>query len=657
MVVIFISFFLICLATLGLIMFIGLLASKFIANGSGTWYSNLFLSLIIGLLLLTTLYSIFCTAGKTISLLILILGFLYAKREVVITKPKVRVFNFIKELTSYTFIAALCCVPFYIFEFFYFVKTGEFNFVVTHLDFNDYAITSKSIAEFGNENRYYALNHLYPKDYNGVSPYHYFELWFSIMISKLFSISPIKALILVSYPCAKAILFVSIINLAKFILKESLIVCIFASLFLMFISGVYMPFYEEYELTKYFIGYTQSGAMAWGKKYLIIYIISVASLMHFLQKKHTEALIILMVLPILSIGTAPATFASVGCLLLFLAFKERKIKDLSSYAIVVVLFVAFYKLFTVRETINNVGNYALFSLILSAPLDISLYKKFVFYAVFPFIRTIIIYSPYLLIILYLNYVSRRANKKLNDIEIILYSLICLLLFFGSIGSALLNGIYDSGQLLYNILPLINLIIGTLILIRLSYINKITTYIFTFIPLALFHLFNNHEVFKDWTPKDYNIHSDLFKKDCIGLLEVSPQSEVIAFVMRDEFYDKGPIVSRYSNPCYFLQFNSKGCYFIDINILKSFSRPENLSAVEVSTFKGIYEYAVFSEKNRASSNDFKIQNHFLKQFKVSYLYLQNGADLPENFEKSFKINKAINDSITGDKLINFSPISL
>ena len=656
MIEIYIIHFSICVAALALIILFGIIFKAFIAFESNTTYSNLQSNLLFGLILSTTLYSIFHTSGVTINILLIFIGILFCKFKRPKLSNKIKIHEITRGFFSQIGIVTLFCLPFFTFEFYYFVKNGEFNFIITHLDFNDYAIISNSISEFGNENRYYTLNAFYPNDYKGVTPYHYFELWFSILLSKSFFISPVKALILVSFPVLKTILFFSLFNLVKSLTSQVFFINCTISLILMFVSGFYLPIYEDYELTKYFIGYTQSSPMAWGKKYLMMYIISATSLNLIIQKKYVKGLIISLIIPILSIGSAPASFASMFLMFFINALKEKSVVNLCKFFIFILLFLVFYKIFTIKITTNNIVNFALYSQILSDPFEIKLYRHLFFSFVFPFARAIIFYFPFIFIIIYLFLTQKNIENENKFTILSLFIMAISLLVFGSLASALMNGIYDSGQLLYNILPQVNLIIGILIFLLVK--NKINFVIVlsSLLIVSFLQFRHNHNVFLSWTPKEYNIHSDSFKKYCINQLELSEKSEIIAYAMRDEFYAKGPLIARYSNPCYFLQFNSKGCYLIDINIFKAFFQLNKLSSLEVYTFKELFEYMVFLKQIQKEHLGLKLQKLFIKKFKISYLYLQHGAIVSDDLESLFDKKNIGKDTISGDRFIKLKPTS-
>ena len=241
----------------------------------------------------------------------------------------------------------------------------------------------------------------------------------------------------------------------------------------------------------------------------------------------------------------------------------------------------------------------------------------------------------------------------TEAEYKLMLLAFLMCFFGAVGSSLLYGIYDSGQLLYNILPQLNLIIGVLILKRIDNVKNMEVIVVFLFLITLSHIHYNHKFNLEWTPDLYNKHEDRFKVNCIDYLDQINKTPVVAYAMNDQSYSNGPLMARYNIPCYFLQFASKGCYFIDVNLHKAFRNKAAISPIEMS-LSDISELMVFLGGHVGESDMEKLQAKFLKDSKCNFIFLQHGAKLEFDLDYYFITSIIAKDLKTGDLLLKITP---
>jgi poly(A) polymerase len=73
-------------------------------------------------------------------------------------------------------------------------------------------IRSEFLKIVGNENKEMLKNFMFPEMFEGVSPYHYFELWLTGFFSTLYNISSLKIILLVTYPILKGTFLIAIFS-------------------------------------------------------------------------------------------------------------------------------------------------------------------------------------------------------------------------------------------------------------------------------------------------------------------------------------------------------------------------------------------------------------------------------------------------------------
>ncbi|MFM7683114.1 MAG: hypothetical protein ACKO7P_10260 [Bacteroidota bacterium] len=530
---------------------------------------------------------------------------------------------------------------FYSQECFFFLNKSSFGYNIPHLDYNTYSITSQSLIDFGKENRELVSNKLFPNETNGVSPYHYFELWLNGLFHFIFKISPLKTLFFITYPLLKTTVFIGIVSVA--LMKVHKIYwALLIGLCLMFITGLFVNGYENYELTKYYVGYTQSGPLTWGRKYLPIYIFSVLSLLYFLKLEYKLSLVILMCCPIISIGTAPAVFSIIFIISLFHFYKSKQLSLIIFSSIFILFFFIFFKIFTIQSTSNYVNNNALYHQILNDCFNLELYKKLFFHALFPFLRVFIFLFPYLIIIIIFSL------NKLNPINGSLWTFLIILSFFGSLYGSLFNGILDSGQLLTNILPIINIVLIALIVQIFEYRPKIITILLIFlVPFQLINILKETTLF---APEMYNRQSDEFRLSCLKILQKNNKAEFIGYFNEPDCYANGAIWSMYTNPCYFLSLQDNGAYFVDLNPFEL--KKESNKDIYNRHFMDRFEIKMFSKlyNEKKENKNLSIQEKFIRKYNIGYLYIRKNSKIQLNYFTDIKMKSILVDQNTGDQFI-------
>lgn len=171
------TIFIICLISLILTLaFSGILGYKLNFAKIHDPFHQIFMSICIGIIAIISAYAIATTSFKTINLFFLILFipliFKYRNHQ---QQANTKLKTIIASLI------ALC--PFFCINLF--KQTLGFHSLELspYLDANFYIDISNGLNLYGEENYYNSLN--INKKYHGNTPYHYFELWMSALLSKI----------------------------------------------------------------------------------------------------------------------------------------------------------------------------------------------------------------------------------------------------------------------------------------------------------------------------------------------------------------------------------------------------------------------------------------------------------------------------------------
>ena len=144
-------------------------------------YSKLFYKLFSGLFFLTCVGAIIMTRGKTVLIILLLLGaYLYIKYAVK-KSPFVNLRNELKFGLKPLLVGLIILIIFFTYKSYIMFSTNSVSPVVINMDSLKQVIRAAFLMNHGVENL--NVNYLSPSDV--VEPYHYFEAWLIGIASKL----------------------------------------------------------------------------------------------------------------------------------------------------------------------------------------------------------------------------------------------------------------------------------------------------------------------------------------------------------------------------------------------------------------------------------------------------------------------------------------
>ena len=646
MVEIFFEFLSCNLISLLIILFIGKIVTSCLnIKANSSKFFDIFIQFSIGLLFIVLFSSLIVTKGLTIFIFVIpLIFYLCYLNKLTLIKPSIN-FSLFTTVFSNFLICIIVILPFFILEFIFIVDTNEFHFITPYYDLRFYADLSSSLFLYGKENTSLHLNYISPVYNAEIVPYHYFELWLNGFFSMLFKTSPIKTLMLITYPLLKAGTFIGVLSLIS--IKHSIKIkqIIFAVL-LIFIAGIYFPFYDDYLLTKYFGSITQSGVFAFQRKLLPLYFVGIVALCFFFKNNYKSSIISILFFTVFSIGTAPAMLSLSFLCALYLIYKT-KIYQIAIFIFLfsISLFVFFYVFSPSDSTKIELFDY-LFPKLINEPFDILILKSLIFKFVFPFIRIIICYFPYLLFLAILFLRLKKINKPELKTFFIIAFLICLL---GSIFSTLMTGHMDASQLLYNNLPFFNCILISVFIVLFQYKETIK-WVFIFLGVtSIFNLYNTYNGIRSHEYPSEKNHAVKFKNECIQELELNGRKEIVGYSLNDGTYSFGGLNAIYQRNFGFLQLSAQGAYTCDINPFRFKKIGENFSKIDIN-FAENYEIFIFKKLNKLELSEQDLQLKFISDYNIHYLYIQNNSVISDSLINKLKIKKTIVDKNTGDEFL-------
>lgn len=616
-------FFIYFIFSITLFYTIGKIITRTILNEK---YTSSFYSLTFGILFIVLIVSLYITDLKTIHLFTLIpIGLIIYlnKNKIIINNPFKRI-DSQKELKSLLKLYA-AALPLFIVASITFFQYDIFPYQMQHHDFFAYSKYGQGIFESGNENYFRESNILFPEKFNGLNPYHYFEIWLNIFLGNLFNVSYIKSLLLISFPLLQLSCLFGIIELIKSIAhkKYKFIILLFFAFILIFIEPIYFEFYNNHELLKYHAGFCNTSPLSFGRKYAAIFMFTILFFLLYSNKNKKEGFILLSSLPVLSIGLLPGICLGSALYFLLNILTKKNYKYLF-YLIYTIFFsstiLVFYKLNIIEFTQDVISEKNFISCILRDGGSIILLKKFTFLIIFPLLRTLLFLSPYLLILLFL------LRKSLRPIDTELIKLIVLIIISGAIGAGLAFELPDSGQLITNCIPFLNILILYLFIKTLN-ISNIYPIVILLTLICSYNAINNYFYIKEMNNHYSNYNYDYdnkFLNNCLEEIEET-NDPLIGYIYNEKFSNIYPLLELYKSPGIPFEFSNNNPISICLN------NPVNIdNSGYGSLYKKMWPFYIFSLKNNSLEYN-ELLTKFIKEFNVDYLLIQ-GLTIPSEIDQ-------------------------
>ena len=566
---------------------------------------SFFIQFSIGLVVLVSGFSIFITRFETIHLIFLIpiVYYLFHKRQSLnFERNKEDFIKFLKNTTKFSVIAtvffSIVCLS--VFDF----TTSSFQ--IQHPDFHWYAKFSHGMYFSGHENSIGDMNHFFPKELDGMSPYHYFELWINAFFANLFSISYVNSLLLITYPILQFTCFLGVSEIVKNFHnhKSNYFLITLISFGLLFVSPIYFDFYENYELLKYGKAICHSNPMGFSRKYATIFIFGVLSMFLYLKNREKESLIFLSLIPVLSIGTLPGTLIG-----LFLFFTAKAIISKSwkyllygfLLTIPSILILTVYKINALEATAGHIEENSILVDFLNNRLN---YKAHFFAIIFPLARVLLFFSPFFLILVIFSLKKRIDNREMEFLFLGLS-----VLFSGALSAGLALKLLHSNQLLNNILPLINVVVITFICSKIIDFEK-TYKILILSPLILYHLVLTYSYLNQ---ENHNFSdskiafSQFFKNKIIASIKTKRQPKIGYIFEDDSFFNM--TIEQHQTPLAFANFSNSQPIVTNLNKCSSFEGYDNF----------YWPFNFYCQKRKNLSYREQL-NGFVNQFRIDYLLI-------------------------------------
>jgi hypothetical protein len=589
--------------------------------------------------LIISIFAIIVTGGKSIFFLFIPMYiFLLWKKHLIFSIPS-------KKEVIYTFRHTLLIIPIVLIQFLLHFDLKVFTPFLPSDDILLYSGFSNSIVQFGNENRYEALNFLYPQLFSGISPYHFYEIWFTSLIGHITGKSYSFILLLVVYPYLVWLTVLGISSVMEHVFKHMKIKhYIFLFLFL-FIGPVYIRNYEFifndgnfFESTVFTItGFAKQTLpfSYYGQKHLPVYIFCIMSFLFLLKYNYKLFIIVGLFMSVCAFGTIIGVFGAFCMLFIF----ENKMRQKENIMLICLTSIAFLLIIVVfKMGINNeISQKTLYLNDFLKHLNLKgEITRFATKIAAPLVWFSILYLPFIVITL--------IYKK-NIFNNLVLKILALFLIFsfeiGSISLSLFQGM-NSDQFLTNLLPIFNviIIIALIHLLKIENTKNITRYFVIIISaINAFFLFSFHQTQQNRIDECYSSETMM---QVTKQLKKEKTNPIIAYILHDSIVKKYPPLIWYPHKPGKVYFLKNYCNMVNINY--PYERYERNSAS--IAFSAENQMRFFLHGNFVPKEKFGAQQKsFLTKKSIKWLFCSKGVKLSPQIESM--VEKKFEDKLSGE----------
>jgi hypothetical protein len=403
-----------------------------------SFYLNLesfFLKILTGFVFSISVFSIVASSGRTIFLIFIIFWIIWI---VIKNIESNKVFKMNENYVSKSFVLVLTLI---LVLFVVLVKYISFYQAIViqrsapYIDDFYYARASYNIYMTGIENSSPLLLE-WPGDIHGTIPYHYFELWFTVFIYKIFSINLIESRILIGSSFFIILTGIGFVALLQKVdnLKKILFVVIFG----LILTGI--PWFGNNGVAGHFKDtFVFSYNIFFENKLNILQVFVIVPFLCYRKGCYKSMIVSILFVPFLFISTFPTIFIGL-CISSVYIYVHLKNKKLAIFCLVVniLCFVLIYMFYLIN---GSSGESMLKYISVDKTLITSRLRQVMTYV----IQRFVLFLPYfMLVVLFQKNIFKKISK----------SLYFMILFFTLLSGIMLwvifNAFYDAFQFYNNI---------------------------------------------------------------------------------------------------------------------------------------------------------------------------------------------------------------
>ena len=640
----------ILIVSYGILYLVGKIFFSFFISSSGP-ASEIFLKLFFGICSVTTAYALLATEGNSVLLpLLFFLIILTFYKTYFSTQPIFLISNGVQSSIKIKFFEPLVILCFIFFVQLYSIY--DFEGSRFFLPSNPDRLLFADITEFMN----YAsvesskINYFNFGEYNA-SPYHYFELWFTGLLSFSTKLNTVFLDHLVAAPIFGTIIYMGARAISEYFGIQFLYSSVIAFILSVLNFQIQFPFLEYFEILQSTEVYFQLSAIEYAK-FFPIYIFLIASIIFFLNKEFTLSFLTFSILPIVNILLLPPYLLCIALLIPFASYKKHISRvQLLNIILILLSILVFIVLFYFVLNANPKESSELNFLELGDEMVINaLSRTSLNIIIGSIVQVIYVMLP---VILILSLFFKKYFYYFQSNQIILHILFILILFslVGLLIWALFRLHPESHQFyIRHAHIIINLLFVFTFLILYNFSQaKAWVLISVILVLKTSYLYSEMKTYRSLSKFAYSAE---FTKEIGSELDINDANGVF-------IRDRQSLLSARSKSSnfrigYFTHLLNNNFYLVNIS---DFTNTKSEGAIIKIIEQGMlneHPFQIFI-KNQKLDGTFKSiadsQYEFIKKNKISFLILEKGATLPSDIIPL--VQNSLSDRYSGETIFFFS----
>lgn len=619
------------------------------------FFADVFFSSLVGQIASVFFYAIYHTKGLTIQWLFLLIALFFWSEKKWIQRtdsPNFTFKNILPKLLT-IFIGIVFC---FLWEAYFFIDTNSFPFHIPFIDTGFYNNISHFLSVTGHENVLNMENWFEGQSSNGISLYHYFELWLNNLITNSSGLLSMPTYVLITQPSFFAIGFVGVLALLEQKAHFNFL-HLFWAILLLFSGVVFFDFYLKIEKLQYidiiffhFLGHLS-------KKTGTYLVCMLAFALLFERKKYEQAYYTLLCLPIMTVTMFTSVIGGTW-LFLFILFLSRN-ENRHIYKKILLSSILFFACFLIAYQFmrDDLGGIISINNIFSNLFSFNSLTQKMKLFIGTFAQVILLFFPYIIIILFNKPIKEWKGVYATHKEYIIAAV--SLVVAGLISWVLFFSMNDSFQLFIGTLSALQMLIILLVLhhIHLFEWNNIRKSAANFLLALLFAYNLSLQVKKQYY--GYSNAGNYFNQGATYstsyLSKIKHRLHKIngfgACLVDNELVEHSPFPYKLSRHIIrlgnYLPLMTNECYVIQLYDFK----PNELGSNETDMYMNLLSFYKFVKKQQKESVFQSIaqsQVDFIKKYKLKFLILSKNITLNVLFTPL--IQEIIVDESSGERFI-------
>ena len=640
----------ILIVSYGILYLVGKIFFSFFISSSGP-ASEIFLKLFFGICSVTTAYALLATEGNSVLLpLLFFLIILTFYKTYFSTQPIFLISNGVQSSIKIKFFEPLVILCFIFFVQLYSIY--DFEGSRFFLPSNPDRLLFADITEFMN----YAsvesskINYFNFGEYNA-SPYHYFELWFTGLLSFSTKLNTVFLDHLVAAPIFGTIIYMGARAISEYFGIQFLYSSVIAFILSVLNFQIQFPFLEYFEILQSTEVYFQLSAIEYAK-FFPIYIFLIASIIFFLNKEFTLSFLTFSILPIVNILLLPPYLLCIALLIPFASYKKHISRvQLLNIILILLSILVFIVLFYFVLNANPKESSELNFLELVDEMVINALSRTSLNIIIGSIAQVIYVM--LPVILILSLFFKKYFYYFQSNQIILHILFILILFslVGLLTWALFHLHPESHQFyIRHAHIIINLLFVFIFLILYNFSQaKAWVLISVILVLKTSYLYSDMKTYRSLSKFAYSAE---FTKEIGSELDINDANGVF-------IRDRQSLLSARGKGSnlrigYFTHLLNNNFYLVNIS---DFTNTKSEGAIIKLIEQGMlneHPFQIFIKNQKLDGTFNSIpdsQYEFIKKNKISFLVLAKGATLPSDIIPL--VQKSLSDRYSGETIFFFN----